>query len=229
LGLNSADVPPRAQPRKTSPTTRVLKELRLNFKLSLLTRLWPNATYVVAIRHPGAQLSSILQCFERGSLKELRQSLPAFTSVILGDPRFAAYREAATAASVDRTLVRPLALWWLVNYGVLLADLGRVGATFEVVLHEELSATPHRNSAQLFARCGLAWSEATADYITASSTSDPASSSATDTTRHSKRHSSTTIAQARPDVSAALETLAESVTRTTSAPGIRTYLDEYLS
>ncbi|MFB6263109.1 MAG: hypothetical protein ABEL76_05710, partial [Bradymonadaceae bacterium] len=61
--------------RKTpEPTVWSIKEVRLNFKVALLTSLFPEAVFLVIVRNPLAQIDSMLRLFDRGELVYLERS-----------------------------------------------------------------------------------------------------------------------------------------------------------
>ena len=117
LNLNQRKVSGIFQVRKnTPPSLRVTKELRLNFKIGLIRRVFPDAKFVIVVRHPGAQVTSILKMLRSGHLAELERSLLSL-HVHLQDSRqfekFAGHR-----ACLDREQVtcKSLLFWWLINY-----------------------------------------------------------------------------------------------------------------
>jgi hypothetical protein len=141
LHLNNETIPLGRQTRKhKKPGIEVTKELRLNFKTGLISKVFPDAKYLVTIRHPGAQIDSIQRLFAKNSLGELKKNLETFIEDIGKDSRFAKYKDVIRQFHRGDDLQVTLVLWWLINYEVLLEDLNRFGLEFRVVYHEDLSA-----------------------------------------------------------------------------------------
>jgi hypothetical protein len=160
LDLHISQIPVLQQTRKNknpSSTVEVTKELRLNFKIGFISRVFPGALYFIVLRSPGAQISSIERLFQKGSLGELRQSLQTFFEDIINISRFAKYRklidyiDCSGSGHMDIKLI----VWWLINYDVLLEDLEHHGCKFQMVCHEEISETPYEVVSQIFDFMGL--------------------------------------------------------------------------
>lgn len=132
----------------------VIKELRLNFKISLLATLYPNSKYLVTIREPGAQIQSITERIEKGSLKELHNSLKSLWRFVIGNERFYKYKDAICDWE-QFTLPQQLAWWWLIQYEILLEDLTNYNLDFFLIFNEQLSVDPVAISEQIFRFCEL--------------------------------------------------------------------------
>lgn len=166
LNLNQRGPGSRVPHKQPPPIGAVFKELRLNFKIGVLAKTFPDAGYAVAIRHPGAQLGSILRLFSHGVLGELRASLCTFVDRVRNMSRFEAYVPAMDELDGWRSDERVLlTLWWLVTHDVLLSDLERLGRPWLLVEHERASDDPHAAAAEVLDLFGLEQSDQVADYI----------------------------------------------------------------
>jgi len=186
LHLNTAAIPCFRQFRKNRYLSfEVTKEFRLNFKIALLAALFPDAKYLVILRHPGAQISSIMKLFAKQGLGELRRALSSFDECVRVHARFEKYRKALELISESRDMESKLILWWLINYEVLIEDLGRNGLDFQILDHETLSADPRTSVSKIFAFFGLNLAPESEDYIRLSMSGGHPVRSVVDTVRHS--------------------------------------------
>jgi hypothetical protein len=229
LNLGALAVPFRApaQPR-TGPPVTVVKELRVNFKVALLAAAFSGARCVVVLRHPGAQIASVLRHFERGRLGELRRSLTALPDCLASCPRLAPYLPEGDPPDPRRDPAAALALWWVANYDVLIGDLAAHGLDHRVVLHEDLSADPAGVVPGLLDFCGLPPAPEVEDYLRASTTRGPASDSSVDTHRVSAAYAEGAVR----DVDPALRDTIARVVRPErlmagGAPGLGPHLARY--
>jgi hypothetical protein len=157
LNLHASEVPARLRPHKRrKPALRVVKELRLNFKLGLVVRALPDARAVVTLRNPAAQIASIRRLFAAGRLVELERSLDRQLAIASSHPSLA--RAWAVAGSDRRPddAVGALVCWWLVNNHGLLEGLARLGTPYRIVSHEELCESPLSVADALLSFVGLA-------------------------------------------------------------------------
>lgn len=215
LNLSSSTLPCSRQTRKRSePATQVVKELRLNFKVELLAKAFPDARYLVPIRHPGAQIASILRWFSRGSLRELSDSLPTFIRTIGDHPRFEKYRESLEMSKPGADKRSTLVLWWFINYEVLLEDLARHGLEHHLVPHEEISADPAAVTDRLLSACGLEVDNGVREFLSYSTSDRTRMSSPVDTVRDSSVFYRRAISEADPAIVAGVRELADQQDRT---------------
>jgi hypothetical protein len=194
LNLNQSEIPALRLTRKVNdPAYEITKEFRLNFKVSFLARLFPEAKYLILIRHPAAQLSSILSLMKRGSLMELRQHLKSFPEHVLATGRFEKYKgilkEAVDLGGLDDLLI----VWWIVNNEVLIDDIKASGLQFQIIYHEQLSENPEIEFRKLFGFAGLDFSDEVGGYVNSSSNASSQTSSSVETTRNSRDHYKQTI------------------------------------
>ncbi len=189
LNYNAAHLPP-AQVAAAERHTQVavIKELRANFKGWLLASAFPEARFVVVIRHPGAQITSIIKHFQRGRLGELRQDLNGFRDAVETQQRLAMYRPLLEDVDPSAPAEALLPIWWLVNYDVLLTDLAAAGARTVTITHESLSRAPLAESAKLFGFCEMEMAPEVTRYIHTSSTRDGDPAVTMDTHRQSDRY-----------------------------------------
>ncbi|NIM12122.1 MAG: hypothetical protein GTO45_08425 [Candidatus Aminicenantes bacterium] len=189
LHLNTRNIPPDRQSRKSAnPSFTVTKELRLNFKIGLISGAFPGAGILVCIRHPGAQAASIMKLFSRGSLGELHRSLLTFMDDIKNCPRFEKYRDLINHSDWENDPEIKLVLWWLINYDVMLEDLYRFQCTFRLVSHEEISEDPDKVVNRVFDFIGLDFVGEVRSYLDLSSKSNGDIQSNVDTRRDSANY-----------------------------------------
>lgn len=194
LQLNAIETPVgRLTRKRPAPLVEVTKELRLNFKAGLLRDCFPRARFVVVLRHPGAQVASILSWMGRGRLGELARALEAFGARLRGQDRLAPFERALTDLPAARTLEGTLVAWWGVSYSVLLGDLGARGAYHRVLRHERLCDATSDEVAALLAFVGLPADPAVDRYVDWSSATNPKGGSPTETVRHSAESSRAAI------------------------------------
>jgi len=160
----------------------------LNFKTGLISGVFPGAGFLVCIRHPGAQIASVMRLFSGGSLGELNKSLLTFINDIENHPRFEAYGDLIRRFDWQNDPGVKLALWWLLNYNVLLEDLERFQCAFRLVYHEEISENPYRVVREIFDFCGLDFVEEVQAYLDLSSKSSDNIRSNVDTRRDSANY-----------------------------------------
>lgn len=190
LNLNQSEIPADLRARKQWPPQRfVVKELRLNLKVPVLADAFPDARYVVIVRHPAAQLTSTRKWLEQGRLQELAGALKTLASEVKQSPGLERYRAWLGNGDRDDLLV----VWWFLNYETVLADLRRVNARSLLVRHEELAAAPADGSQALLAFLGLSASGSVERYVERTSTAEQRTSSPLDTFRKSAEHSRDTI------------------------------------
>jgi len=171
LNLNAADIPYKWQVMKDEePSLSVTKELRLNFKIGLMARTFPQAKYIIIVRHPGAQVASIMRLFSRGNLGELRRSLSSLYSHVHNCSRFDKYSGHYQCLDESSDLHEVLLLWWLINYETLIEDCKKFKVDFKIVYNEELSQNPEDEFQKIFLFLGLEYTQDIRDYITHSTT-----------------------------------------------------------
>lgn len=169
LNLNLANVPIKWQGRKNKTASlTITKELRLNFKVGLLHKAFPQAKFIVIVRHPGAQVTSILKLFQRGNLGELKRSLNLLYPYLSTSNYFNKYSNYYKCLDSEHNLHEKLLLWWLINYESLIGDCKRHGVDYKVVYHEELSESPEKEFYKIFTFLGLDYSADVKSYITQS-------------------------------------------------------------
>jgi hypothetical protein len=205
LNLNTSELPVSLQTRKRWPPRHtVLKELRLNLKVKVLVDAVPDARFLVIVRNPAAQLTSIQRMMGQGRLQELAAALKTLPAEVARDPSLARYRPWIGDGDATKVLVA----WWFLNYETLLSDLDACRAPALLVRHEELSAQPYEGSEKVFAFLGLTMTPAIEAYLRTSTAEEPRSTSPLDTFRESARHSQATIRDADRTIVARLERVA---------------------
>ncbi len=187
LNLNQSEVPWAWRTRKRrGADVEVTKDVRLGLQVPLLARAFPQARFLVMVRHPVAQVASMYRSIEVGDLPELAALLPRFPDAVARQPRLRALRELVARVEERRDLATSLAFYWLVNYQTVLEDLSACGATHRVVRHEELSGEPEAVASGLLDWCGLGSDPAVLSYVSRSSRSEVVRPSPLDTARDSR-------------------------------------------
>lgn len=198
LNLNMNNVPLKWQVKKSKiPELVITKELRLNFKVGLIQKVFPQAKYIIIVRHPGAQVASILRLFGRGNLGELRGSLHSLYEHLIGSPRFEKYSNYYQCFDEECDAQGALLLWWLINYETVIEDCRRYGVDYKVVYSEDLSEDPDGEYRKIFSFLGLDFTQGVRDYIARSTKGDGCSIksdfSPLSTIRDSSRYSKESI------------------------------------
>lgn len=220
--LHARHTPIGRMTRKSrEPRCRVTKELRLCFKAPFLAEAFPDARFAVALRHPGAQLASVLRHLELRRLRELGQSLPAFADALKNEPCLERYRGFVEGADATGLLV----VWWLAHYDVLLGDLRRLGAPLCVVHHEQACRWPVEAAAELLAFCGLRPSGEVERYVEWSTRTPARSDSPLETTRDAARDAQRAVDAVDPALCERIVTVLEAaVQRGGIDPALEAYL-----
>lgn len=197
LNLNQAAVRVSQHPLKHAAlATQVTKELRLNFKSTILTSAFPSARVIVPLRHPVLQVASILGLMGRGRLSELRRDMAGFRTMLRNSVDMQAHwdfasRQANDSGSCSAEL---LTCWWITSHATLISDLRESGTPYELAWNEELSRSPLTQQQRLFEFAGVPSSRAARRYAEASSRGDAESRSAVSTRRDSSTHVARSLA-----------------------------------
>ena len=216
------------QPRKNTFYTHIVtKELRLNFKVGLLSKIYPDAKYLVSIRHPGAQINSILKLFKKGHLGELRKNLSSFVEYIDQGKRFNNFWHFACLQDFNNNLELKLLLWWMINYTVLIEDLQLNRLNYRIVYHEELSDTPEKVVLDLFEFCDLNYDEQVKDYVRVSSTEKNSTPSPLNTSRDSANYYKLAINNVSPTLNEIIQKVISTMKAENIEPTLRKYLDKF--
>jgi hypothetical protein len=206
LNLNHSKVPVSMQGRKKSPSRHfVLKELRLNLKIRMLVKAVPEAQFLIIVRNPAAQLTSIRRLMEKGYLQELAAALKSFSANPYQDHYPARFEKWFKSGD----LVDVLVAWWFLNYEILIADVRDSGVPMMLIRHEELAAGPSVWSERILAFLGLSLSQSVKEYLQSSTGTRSRSGSPLDTFRQSADHSRATIRNADPVIASKLQRMAE--------------------
>jgi len=199
LNLNSVDIPVRRQTKKIrTPELAVTKELRLNFKVSLLQKVFPSARYIIVVRHPGAQVESIMKLFRKGNLGELRNALLFLYDSLRISRRFNKYSAGYKILNTAHEMREMLLLWWLINYETVIEDCKRYNLDYKIVYHDDLSEAPVDSYEKIFSFLGVNMTQDVSDYINYSTGGGVRKRSAdlcspVNTVRDSSRHSKNSI------------------------------------
>ncbi len=176
LNLNTLKVPYVMQTRKrTDQPVIAMKELRLNFKIPLLRQTFPHLKYLVTVRHPGAQISSILKWFQKGNLGELRKNLKTFVNDIQEQRRFLKYKHLISSIPWEDDPGWLLVLWWVIVNDVLFEDLKAYDLPYQAIHHAEFCETPLATVEKILSFCCLETTREVQSFVHYSSSeeSDP--------------------------------------------------------
>jgi hypothetical protein len=212
LNLNKENLPIKFQSRKNKASLlTITKELRLNFKIGTIKKTFPEAKIIIIMRHPGAQVASIMNLFQRGNLGELRQSLLSLYDFISNSSKFSKYASYYKCLDHDDDIREALLLWWLINYETAITDCRRYNVNYKVVYNEELSEHPHDEHKKIFSFLGLGYCKEVSDYIHHSTVSKVRSKvtvySPVDTVRDSSQYSKESISKIDKGMKIALSNL----------------------
>jgi hypothetical protein len=208
LNLNTSTMPVTKLPWKNkSPHYEVTKELRLNFKIGYLSKTFPNAVYIVIIRHPGAQITSITELLNNGNLGELKRGLESFVEKIKKYDRFKKYLDLLNVIDWENDFENKLIIWWLINYEVLIDDLSVKRLNYKIISHEELSENTFNNIEILLKFCDLKFDEQVKTYINASSRLQSKIKSPLDTNRDSAKYYKKKIAAIDPKLNNKIQSI----------------------
>ncbi len=177
LNLNMKDLPIGGHRKKIEiPTLSVIKELRMNFKVGLLQRVFPGAKYIIVVRHPGAQLMSIMKLFSTGRLGELRRSLLSLYPHLSCSNRFEKYSGYLRCLDGQSDMREMLLLWWLVSYETAIEDCKRYNVDYLVTYNDAISESPEEEFRKIFSFLKLDYSEEVSSFVSYSSTNSESGS-----------------------------------------------------
>jgi hypothetical protein len=186
LNLNRMDTDLPLYPKNNQPTFWAIKELRFAGKIPVLLSAFPQARFLVIIRHPAATVHSILTWFGRGRLTELRHDLETYLEKIETQPIAAPYKD-LIARCRQRGLAHKVALYWRVSYETLLKQLNHNPNTYFLV-YEKLASQAEVTVEQLFAKFDIPLSASVKDYLAYSSKTELEEVTAITTVRDSATH-----------------------------------------
>jgi hypothetical protein len=211
LNLNRKNFMFQVTPKNKEIKLFVTKDLRLNFKLGLLSRIFPSAKYLIAIRNPGAQISSILRLMDKGNLGELKQSLLSLPEYLGTNARFEKYLPLIDRQYWGKDIQEMLIIWWLVNYDTLISDCQKFNVDYKIIYHEDISENLQNVSREIFDFIELDYSANVQSYLTESSTKGREIKSPLDTVRDTSRYYKERINQVDPLLMARIKMYLDSI------------------
>lgn len=185
LNLNRTDRNYPVFHKEALPSTWVIKELRLAGKIPVLRSAYPQARFVVIIRHPAATVHSIMSWFQRHRLGELRQVLDTYLERIEVQIVAEPYRLLIERCRAG-DLVHKVALYWRISYETLHNAL-KDDPLAPFIVYEKLAARPLETAEMLFSQLDIPWSNSVADYINHSTNTSLEKVTAITTVRDSTR------------------------------------------
>ncbi len=196
------------QRKAPSPRRWVIKELRLNFKIHLLSDVFPEARHVVILRNPLSQVHSMMKLLEKGSLYQLRKHLYAILEHAAGHARFEKYADALSGLDRGSLLDRAVAYWFL-NYNTLIEDLDACACSTRIVRHEDLSQTPVQAARGLFRFADVPFGPDVEAYLRTSTRAGSSTAGPLDTARHSSSYYLRALSEADEQIGSAFRRAAE--------------------
>lgn len=171
LNLNRIDKNYPIYSKCENPAVWVIKELRLAGKIPILLNTFPDAHYIVIMRHPAATIHSILRLFEKGKLGELRGDMDTYIETIAAQAISERYADLINRCR-EGSLVHKLALYWRISYETMYKKLeDQSSATF--LIYEQLARDPLATIEQVFDPIGEGLvSDSVKEYLTYSSTQE---------------------------------------------------------
>lgn len=189
-----------------SAEQHVIKELRLNFKVPLLARTFPEAKVLIAIRNPATQLMSIKKLLKLGNLSELQSHLVWLKSLIVGNEKFRRYWPLMEGDAYDQDENYRWVVWWFINYDCLIRDCKKHTVDYRIIPNEALSTEPEANIRSIFEWAGMPFAESTSKYLQHSSKGDSNRPfSPRNTTRNSLEHLKLTQNQVEESIKVAVK------------------------
>jgi len=172
--------------KKKRPLIALIKELRLYGKIPLLRQWFPTAKIICLLRHPCAQVESILRWLREGRLVELHRDLLVVTESLRAQRIGLGYEEILEKCRGEN-LAKRAALLWRVAYEAMERQLA-LDAEARIFLHEEFSIHPEETTQRAFAFAGIDFSQSTRRYLGKSSKADSRHGGVTNTRRNSRVH-----------------------------------------
>ena len=149
--------------KNEQPPIWAIKELRLAGKIPVLLSAFPQAKFLVIIRHPAATVHSILTWFQRGQLGELHRELETYLEKIEVQSVAAPYKH-LIARCRQGNLAHKVALYWRISYENMFSQLSQQPNTYFLV-YEQLALQPKMTAEQMLGKLELPWSEYLEQYI----------------------------------------------------------------
>jgi len=163
LNLNRTDRSYPIYPKESDPPAWVIKELRLAGKLPALMNAFPDAHFIVIMRHPCATVLSILDWFDKGSLGELRRDLETYLEDVDAQPVSLPYKN-EIALCRNEGLIHKIALYWRISYETIFEKLKGYSPA-HLVIHEELATQPIETVRRIICETDISWSPSLDEYL----------------------------------------------------------------
>ncbi len=187
LNLNRMDKNYPINPKNDNPSVWVIKELRLAGKIPILQNAFPDAHYIVIIRHPAATIYSILRLFELGNLRELRKDIDTYIENIKAQHIYESYFDLIDQCR-EGSMAHKLALYWRISYETMYRKLENQ-ASAKFLVYEQLAKKPLATIEQFFDHVeGVHVSDSVKEYIKYSTTKEVKKPSAITTVRKSANY-----------------------------------------
>ena len=173
--------------KSSSPSTWVIKDLRLSAKVSLLAEAYQSAAFILIARHPVAVIASILDWFDRGNLQELHANVQFYLDAIETQAIYTPYLDKIKRFK-NGSLIEKLAIYWMITNETTLAQFETIANPSKLLIYENLASNPKATVEELFGFAQLPLTAPVQDYISFSTTGSPAKAGAVVTSRHSQTY-----------------------------------------
>ena len=183
LNLNRMDDNFPIYSKNRQPAIWAIKELRLAGKIPVLLSAFPQARFLVIIRHPAATVHSILSWFQRGRLGELHRELETYLEKIEVQSVAAPYKH-LIAHCRQGNLSHKVALYWRISYETLCNQLSQQPKTCFLV-YEQLASQPKATIEKTFIKLKIPWSTSVEQYLSHSTKKNADQTTAITTVRNS--------------------------------------------
>ncbi len=183
LNLNRMEDSYPLYPKTIQPPFWVIKELRFSGKIPILRHSFPQAYFIVIVRHPCATVHSIMNWFERGGLGELRRDIETYLEKMEVQAASKPYKN-LIARCRNGSLAHKIALYWRISYETMFRQL-ETYSSFQFVVYEQLALQPKEMAVQIFRQMGIPWSYSIDEYLSYSTKAQPQDAGPVTTVRES--------------------------------------------
>ncbi len=173
-------------PKNSWPPMWVIKELRFAGKIPILQHVFPQAHFIVIMRHPCATVHSILKWFERGSLGELRRDLETYLEKIEIQAVSQPYKN-LIADCRNGNIVHKIALYWRISYETMFRQMEKYSSV-QFLIYEQLALQAKETVERIFGQVGISWSPSVDEYLSYSTNEKAKDSSPITTVRESAEY-----------------------------------------
>ena len=164
----------------------VIKELRLGGKVKLIKDTYPDARFILIVRHPVAVVHSMLTWIKKGHLGELRSGINIYFECIENQTVYQPYLDKINYCR-NKDMTYKLALFWLINTEIALSQL-KDYKNARIVIYENLAKNPLRVVQELYDFLELDVESQVENYLEKSTTQASPKTGIIETVRQSKTY-----------------------------------------